>query len=63
MVFRSGGRGDWWMIGRSKLKMTHLHFAYDGAGVLLWLEKISEGDPSSRSRLPKFLSSAPRIPG
>ena len=41
MAFRSGGRGDWWMIGPRKLKMTYLHFAYDGEGVLLWLEKIS----------------------
>ena len=41
MAFRSGGRGDWWMIGRRELKMTYLHFAYDKDGVLLWLEKIS----------------------
>jgi len=41
MVFRSGGRGHWWMIGPRKLQMTYLHFAYDKDGVLLWLEKIS----------------------
>ena len=41
MAFRSGGRGDWWMIGPRKLKLTYLHFAYDGRGVLMWLEKIS----------------------
>jgi len=41
MAFRGGGRGHWWMVGPRKLKMTYLHFAYDGQGVLLWLEKIS----------------------
>jgi hypothetical protein len=42
MAFRSSGRGQWRMIGPRKLKMTYLHFAYDGTGVLVWLEKISE---------------------
>jgi hypothetical protein len=41
MAFRSGGRGDWWMIGPRRLKVMYLHFAYDGVGNLLWLEKIS----------------------
>jgi hypothetical protein len=41
MVFRSGGRGHWWMIGPRQLKMTYLHFAYDKDGALLWQEKIS----------------------
>jgi hypothetical protein len=41
MAFRSGGHGQWWMIGPRKLKVTYLHFAYDGVGNLLWLEKIS----------------------
>jgi hypothetical protein len=41
MVFRSAGRGHWWMIGPRQLKMTYLHFAYDRDGVLLWQEKIS----------------------
>ena len=41
MAFRSGGRGQWQVIGPHKLKMTYLHFAYDATGALMWLEKIN----------------------
>jgi hypothetical protein len=41
MAFRSGGRGQWQVIGPHKLKMTYLHFAYDATGVLIWMEKIN----------------------
>ena len=48
MAFRSGGRGQWRMIGPRQMKITYLHFAYDGTGVLLWLEKISAVVTASR---------------
>jgi hypothetical protein len=49
MAFRSGGRGQWEVMGPRKLKMTYLHFAYDGTGALLWVEKISVAATFTRS--------------
>ena len=49
MAFRSGGRGQWQVMGPRKLKMTYLHFAYDATGALMWVEKISVVATLSRS--------------